>query len=235
MNKWTTKSGYAIHKILGFRCNVFLVSHDKHHFLIDCGSKSFRNPLMRNLNKLGINHLDGLILTHSHFDHAGNSLFIRNKFSCPVIIHSAEANYLATGCSPLPHGTNPITKFLINSLNGKLPVWAQYEPCMPDIVISENYTLAEQGFEAYLMPTPGHSPGSTSLILDNEIAITGDAMFGIFPGSVFPPFADNVKQLIQSWELLLETGASIFLPSHGQSRQNSTLKLQLEKYKQRCQ
>ena len=231
MNKWTTKSGYTIHKILGFRCNVFLVSHNKQHFLIDCGSKSFRKPLMRNLNKLGINRLDGLILTHSHFDHAGNSLFIRNKFNCPVIIHSAEANYLATGCSPLPHGTNAITRFLINSLNGKLPVWAQYDPCQPDIKIDEEYSLVDRGLEAYLLPTPGHSPGSTSLILNNEIAITGDAMFGIFPGSVFPPFADNVEQLIQSWDLLLKTGASIFLPSHGQSRKSSILKHHLAKYK----
>lgn len=232
MIKWITKNGYTIHKILGFRCNVFLISHHNHHILVDCSSRSFRKPLMRNLKKLGVHHLDGLVLTHSHFDHAGNSHFIKNQFGCPVIIHSTEAKYLATGCSPLPHGTNTVSRFMINSLNGKLPSWAQYEPCPPDILVEGKYSLTDLGFESYLLPTPGHSPGSTSLILDNEIAITGDALFGIFPVSVFPPFADDVKQLILSWELLLGTGASIFLPSHGQSRKSSTLKLQYEKYNQ---
>ncbi|MBN2843477.1 MAG: hypothetical protein JXM68_10325, partial [Sedimentisphaerales bacterium] len=40
-------------------------------------------------------------------------------------------------------------------------------------------------------------------------------MFGIFPWSVFPPFADNVKQMTDSWGKLLETNCRLFLPGHG--------------------
>ncbi len=54
-----------------------------------------------------------------------------------------------------------------------------------------------------------------SLIVDDEIAIVGDAMFGIFPGSIFPPFGDDKLQITQSWKLLLETGCRLFLPAHG--------------------
>jgi len=54
-----------------------------------------------------------------------------------------------------------------------------------------------------------------SLIVDDEIAIVGDAMFGIFPNSIFPPFADNVPVMIKSWRKLLDTKCMLFLPAHG--------------------
>jgi hypothetical protein len=33
--------------------------------------------------------------------------------------------------------------------------------------------------------------------------------------NVFPPFANDVKQIIESWGKLLETNCSIYIPSHG--------------------
>ena len=55
----------------------------------------------------------------------------------------------------------------------------------------------------------------SEVIVDNEIALVGDAMIGKFPGSIFPPFADNVPVLVSSWGKLLRTGSLLFLPSHG--------------------
>jgi len=72
-----------------------------------------------------------------------------------------------------------------------------------------------------LLHTPGHTPGSISVIIDNEIAIVGDTMFGVFWWSVYPPFASNPDKLIDSWEKLLETRCRIFLPSHGSANKRS--------------
>lgn len=80
------------------------------------------------------------------------------------------------------------------------------------------------------MHTPGHSIGSMSIIVDNEVAIVGDSMFGVFKWSVFPPFAEDCKQMIQSWGKLLETNCSIFIPSHG--TENNRLLVQKD-YKKR--
>jgi hypothetical protein len=41
----------------------------------------------------------------------------------------------------------------------------------------------------------------------------GDAMFGVFNWSVFPPFADDVPTMIKSWRKLLKTGCHSFLQS----------------------
>ena len=69
--------------------------------------------------------------------------------------------------------------------------------------------------KAYLLHTPGHTSGSISLIIDDEIALVGDALFHILPWSVFPPFGNDIDQLIESWKKLLGTGCRLFLPAHG--------------------
>jgi glyoxylase-like metal-dependent hydrolase (beta-lactamase superfamily II) len=70
-----------------------------------------------------------------------------------------------------------------------------------------------------------------SVVVDNEIAIVGDAMFGIFPGSVFPPYASDVKQMIASWGVLLKTDCSLFLPAHGSANSRFLLQKDYDKRK----
>lgn len=68
--------------------------------------------LQKRLSRLGIEKIDLLVLTHSHFDHAANAQKIKEKYNARVIIHHDEADYLASGNNILPVGTNPFTKFL---------------------------------------------------------------------------------------------------------------------------
>jgi glyoxylase-like metal-dependent hydrolase (beta-lactamase superfamily II) len=82
-------------------------------------------------------------------------------------------------------------------------------------LVDSHFDLIGFGFNAYLIHTPGHTIGSMSLIIDNEIAIVGDTMFGVFKLSVFPPYAEDTEKMIKSWGKLLETNCSIFIPSHG--------------------
>jgi hydroxyacylglutathione hydrolase len=51
--------------------------------------------------------------------------------------------------------------------------------------------------------------------VDDEIALVGDSMFGIFPGSIFPPLADDTDTMINSWGKLIRTNCRLFIPSHG--------------------
>jgi len=91
----------------------------------------------------------------------------------------------------------------------------RYEPCKPDITVDSHYELTEFGKKLYLLHSPGHTIGSMSLIVDDEIAFVGDAMFGLLKWSVFPPYAEDVEMMIKSWGKLLETNCSEYIPSHG--------------------
>ncbi|MEI6091898.1 MAG: hypothetical protein WCR42_15690 [bacterium] len=65
------------------------------------------------------------------------------------------------------------------------------------------------------------------MVVDDEIAIVGDAMFGVFPWSVFPPFATDIPQMVESWGKLLDTNCQTFIPAHGTA---NSRKLLMEEY-----
>jgi hydroxyacylglutathione hydrolase len=234
VKSWTTKSGQKIYRILHGRCNCFLISYHNKHLLVDTGRENKWEKLSRELDKLGVNSssLNGLILTHSHFDHAENAANIKKKFSTRIIIHKREADYLRSGENPVIHGTTFYTRFITERLSQKLLArYFRYTPVDCDTMIEDIYDLKNLGFNGYLIQTPGHSPGSISVIMENEIAIVGDAMFGVFRGSVFPPFAADAGLMVRSWERLLNTDCSIYLPAHGTQRSKELLQRHYKKYK----
>lgn len=224
IKKWETRGGYMIMQILSGRCNVFLLTDGKTNILIDTSTNRNRNKLVNMLELHNINKIDYLILTHTHHDHAANAKKIKDKYGAIVIVHKNESLRLIHGKAALPQGTNPFTRTLINRAGKKIESKFDYEPCPYDIEVDLVFSLKDIGFNAYLLHTPGHSSGSISLIIDDNIAIVGDTMFGIFKNSVFPPYADNIKELVNSWRKLLSTGCVLFLPSHGSIKNETQLR-----------
>ena len=215
MKKWKTKNGYEIIQLFSGRSNVFLLSDGNCNILIDTSVARLWNQLQKKLCKIGIGTINYLILTHAHFDHAANAKRVKEKYNSKVIIQCLEEKYLSRGDIHLPNGTTILTRIIVKQIGNRLIHRFRYEPCSPDILVDSEYNLEDFGFNAYLMHTPGHTPGSMSLIIDDEIAIVGDTMFGVFRWSVFPPYAEDKDLMINSWGKLLRTKCSKFLPSHG--------------------
>lgn len=215
MKTWITTQGIFIKRILGNRSNVFLVSQGISNILFDTSSGKYKDHLVKSLMKNEVSEIKALVLSHTHYDHVGNAAFIQEKYHAKVLVHFREARNLRMGEGPIPGGTNLVTRGLVGLFAEKWKHKLRYRPCDPDILIEDTYGLSEFGIGASLIHTPGHSPGLMSLIVGNEIALVGDALFGVFPGTVFPPFADDIPQLIKSWDILLHTQCKWFLPSHG--------------------
>jgi glyoxylase-like metal-dependent hydrolase (beta-lactamase superfamily II) len=57
----------------------------------------------------------------------------------------------------------------------------------PDIVFEEELRLDEYGVAGRMISTPGHTPGSASVLLDSGDAIVGDAVMGKLMGMVRKP------------------------------------------------
>lgn len=220
MKTWTTSNGTVINRVLFGRCNSFLVSSGGNHVLVDNGQSNRLKALKKHLTRLGVTaeNLNLMILTHTHFDHAENSAEITREYRPVVMVHEVEAKYLASGDSPLPDGTMWFSKLIMNGIGRKIQHRFRYAPVKPGITVNNTYDLGGHGIQGYVLPTPGHTYGSISVVVDNEIAIVGDAMFGIFPGKIFPPFANDVPGMIESWKTLLDTGCRLFMPAHGLER-----------------
>jgi glyoxylase-like metal-dependent hydrolase (beta-lactamase superfamily II) len=204
----------VVRRVLAGRSNAFLLSSGSGQILVDAGRRNRWPALERRLAELGVDRLDALVLTHTHFDHAENACRVRARYQAKVVVHESEACFLERGDAPLPAGTVLPTMVLTRRLRSAVQPWFRYPGCPADLVMRDRLDLSTWGFNGFVLHTPGHSRGSMSVVLDDELAVVGDAMFGGVPWSVWPPFADDVGQLVESWRRLLETGCRVFLPGH---------------------
>lgn len=209
-----TLKGTKINIFLGGMTNCYLIKTNELKILVDSGtSKNYSNLRKKLSVELEKNStIDYHVLTHTHYDHAGNSSSIKNDFRSKIIVHEKEAEWIKEGFTRLPKGTSWLFKLISNSGNKYAKSIGKYEPAKPDILVNNNLDLHPN---IKIIHTPGHTIGSISIIVDDEIAIVGDTLFGIFKNKIFPPFADNVVELYKSWELLLKTKCKLFLPGHG--------------------
>ncbi len=231
MNCWNTKSGTKIIQLLSGRSNVFLLTNGIRNGIIDTGIARNWARLDNSIKSLNINRIDYLILTHTHFDHAANAKRLRQDYGASVIVHKDEADFLSAGKNEMASGTNFILRLMTTLVARRILNALSYEPCEYDVTVDSGYDLTALGFNAYIMHTPGHTKGSVSVIVDDEIAVVGDAMFGVFKWSVFPPYANDAAQMITSWGKLLGTNCYLFLPSHGTSNSRALLQKEYDKRK----
>jgi hydroxyacylglutathione hydrolase len=228
MKRWLTTGGCTVYQITHGRSNSYLVLDGNDSVLVDTDSRGSINTLMGKLDDLlGEKDLSWLVLTHTHYDHAENASMIKKQYNTQIAVHKDEAEHLKQGCSPIPCGTNFITRFLVG-VGRKINRLSQYESANPEILVDDKYQLTTH---LYLLHTPGHTEGSMSLIVDDEVALVGDAMFGVFSWSIFPPFADDVPTMINSWDKLIKTGCKTYLPGHGTENSKKLLIKQYEKHK----
>lgn len=232
MKQWKTRNGYIVYQLLSGRSNVFLVSNGSDYIVTDTSVNRNWNSLKKRIDTLcdGKPPL-GLILTHAHFDHASSAFSMKNQYHLKIMIHKNEVEFLNKGMTPLPKGTLPFSKWISNTFQGFSKLFS-YQPVNADLIVDDEYDLKPMGFDIKIISTPGHTSGSMSVIIDNEVAIVGDALFGIFRKSVFPPFANDPGLMVNSWKKLLDTNCAIYLPSHGNERGRELLSKQYEKYKE---
>lgn len=234
MKKWITPNNCKIYQITKGRANSYLVMDNDISIMVDTGIKKSSKEVMEKLDDL----LDGkslsyLVLTHSHYDHVENAAMLKNRYYAKIIIQKNEAECLKNQKNQLiPQGTNLTTRLgigLVMRIKTRVNKFLKYEPADPDILVDDDYFISPN---CYIIHTPGHSKGSMSIIVDDEVALVGDAMFGVFWWSVFPPFADDVPKMIRSWGRLLKTSCDFFLPGHGTGNSRKLLKKQYDKYKE---
>lgn len=197
-----------VNSILLGNSNTYLIKGKKGYLLIDAGFPNTVKTFLNVHRKKSINLQDIvlMVITHVHYDHVGNLKEIKDFTRAKIIVSSNEYEMLKKGIISIPKGTN-ISGKLISYLGNLSPkAIINYPPVEADIRISETYSLKDFGFNALIIPTPGHTKGSLSVVFYSGEAFVGDTCFNIFPinkSTVFPPFANDIPILLKSWKLLL--------------------------------
>jgi glyoxylase-like metal-dependent hydrolase (beta-lactamase superfamily II) len=183
--------------------------------LVDTGPVGSAKRLLRLLRRAGVDpgSLSLIVLTHCHPDHAGGAAELRRRLGVPVAVHHAEYSWAAEGRSDLYRPIRAFGRVLRAFIDPSFPALT------PDVVLHHDDTLDGYGIPATVLHTPGHTPGSiTVLRRDSGDALVGDLLAGGFVRLNQPelPFlADNVPQLHDSVRSVLAAGPSRFLFGHG--------------------
>ena len=212
---------------------VHLVITEKGFFLVDTGSPGKEQKIIKAITSRGLKpeDLSFIFLTHTHFDHAGSAAQLKKLTGAKIIVQALEAGKLSSGYSGTPNGTNPLFKG-ISRLGKKFKSPLNvYEPVEPDVVFDEKQDLAEYGINGYIIHTPGHTAGSSSLILGAK-AFVGDTIFhwGRF---IYPPFANDELSVMKSWKNLLNLNVNTYYPAHGKPLPKSVVLKVYEKMKRK--
>jgi hydroxyacylglutathione hydrolase len=222
-----TGKGTSIFTLTPARCNIYVVSRHSRIILIDTGISFDRSRIEHALSRKGIVP-EAIVLTHTHFDHAGNAAWLAAEYGAEVIVQEAESDTLSKGDTPIPSGTYPLTRGIV-SIGRKIAPAFKYDPCTADHIFSDIFDLNRFGINGYVLHTSGHSPGGATAVIDDTVAIAGDSIIGTMPGNPFPPFADDIDELMRSWKKLLGTGCQTFLPGHGQPVTREHLEAEYDK------
>ena len=104
------------------------------------------DKILDEANELGA-EIKYIILTHSHSDHAGAVERIKAETKASVVLHESE--------------------------KGDIDFSEKLEP---DVIVRDGENLKVGELEFKFIHTPGHTPGSMCILVENKL-ITGDTLF----------------------------------------------------------
>jgi glyoxylase-like metal-dependent hydrolase (beta-lactamase superfamily II) len=153
---------------------------------VDPGEEAER--IIGALADLGIETVEAILVTHTHFDHVGAVGPVARATGAPVYCPELETEVLANINDYVPW-----------------PGFGPFESYKADHTVSGGETLALAGLSFEVIFTPGHSPGHvTYAIRDVPALFSGDVLFEGSVGRVDLPGGDW-ETLSKSIETLLDS------------------------------
>ncbi|MFZ1896666.1 MBL fold metallo-hydrolase [Methanoregula sp.] len=182
--------------------NVYLVFGDG-ITVIDTGFNGSEKLIYEDIRSTGRDpsDIDLVVLTHSHPDHTGSAKAIHDLTGCTVAAHLLDI--------PAIENVDPI--LLKSPAPGVPPIVGG--PVTISRILPEGATISlGRGITLEVLHTPGHSPGSISLLLREKMALfTGDTVQA--PGRA-PIYTDPVALVRSIRRLAKIQGVRHYLPSH---------------------
>jgi hydroxyacylglutathione hydrolase len=152
--------------------------------IVDPGDEAER--ILQALDALGVQTVEAILLTHTHFDHVGAVAPVANATGAPVYCPVLETQVLANIMDYVPW-----------------PGFGPFESYDADRTVAGGETLELAGLSVEVLFTPGHSPGHVTYALGSEDALfSGDVLFQgsvgrvDLPGGDWPTLRRSIESLV---------------------------------------
>jgi glyoxylase-like metal-dependent hydrolase (beta-lactamase superfamily II) len=155
--------------------------------IVDPGDEP--DKLLGAIEGLGIERVEAILITHTHFDHVGAVAPLASATGAPVYCPELETRVLANIMDFVPwDGFGP------------------FESYEADHTVKGGETLDLAGLRFDVIFTPGHSPGHVTYALKSEDALfSGDVLFEgsvgrvDLPGGDWPTLLRSIESLVDSY------------------------------------
>ena len=143
--------------------------------------------------------LAAAVATHAHFDHVLAADALRRRLGIAFYLHAEDVPLLD-----------------LNQVAGRMFLGVELPP-PPEVdrTYGEGDELVAGSLRLGVIHTPGHSPGSISLLVPNEAVFSGDTLFSASVGRTDLPGGDMDQEVASIRERLFPLGDLPVYPGHG--------------------
>lgn len=160
--------------------NCYLVSVGEKIMMIDAGDPTKRQKIEDGLesNKINMNDISYLFLTHGHIDHIGNAAYFQKKYGMKIIMHEKDLPLISDNFSQ-----NVISSSLMGSMikmfGGMSVKKNPLETFVPDYVITGVAAENRFGMGETIYLLPGHTQGSMGIRFPTGEFFAGDLLMNM--------------------------------------------------------
>lgn len=210
--------------------NVFLLEGDG-LVLVDTGLRGGEKRILGALRKLGVDpsHIRLIIATHNHEDHIGALQAMREATGAKTAMSAVDRDVLEGRLQDDITPLSLLAKIMFRLGGVETGPGADGKPITPpkpkhptppiDISFDGPFDLRPFGIAGDVLPTPGHTKGSVSILMEDGSALIGDSLMAMMPWSQpgRPMLAHDLGKIRTSLRMLLDKGATRFYLSHGKA------------------
>jgi glyoxylase-like metal-dependent hydrolase (beta-lactamase superfamily II) len=181
-------------------CMVYLVDCESELALVDAGVSADISKICKNIKRVGLDpkNISTLFITHSHMDHVGGAASFRETYGCKTVAHELDSDALERADAELT-GAGWYNQKLV--------------PCKVDVKLVGSEGDVSVGNKTFRwFHTPGHTPGSISILLNTS---DGNILFAQdVHGPFMPQFGSNISDWAKSMKKLIDLDFDVLAEGH---------------------
>lgn len=203
----------AIKGGLGGEC--YVIDSGSSAVLVDSGFAFCAEAMVSELKRvLAGRPLRYILLTHSHYDHVGGSMLVKQHFPAAEVVASVGAQQVfgkENARATMVELDNYVAKLRGQQGNGAL-----YHQLKVDIPVQGGVQLDWDGETIQIIETPGHTRCSISFFFQQQRILAMAETVGVSPffPEVMTSFITSYHDALQAIETCMQQNAATIIPSH---------------------
>ena len=199
---------HVVAKAFATNCWILSASGSDQGLLVDpgIGDPYLHQALLERCQELGVEPV-AVFITHGHLDHMFSVAPLCSSTSIPAYIHQQDRALLS-------HPERALTK----NTAAMIPAGLAFAEPEEVLELSDGVSVEIAGLHLTFHHTPGHTPGSTVAIVNNQLLISGDVLFAGSIGRTDLPLGSlsDMERSLREKIIPLPDELTV-LPGHGRT------------------